>query len=364
MIPFLDLTRQYRYEKKLIQKVVNEILASGRYLKGSQVNGFEKEFARFLGVTHVVATGSGTDALSLSLLALGVKPGDRVIMPANSCHSLFGIVKSGAIPLPVDIDPHTYNIDSQALVKLATKNVKAVLFVHMYGNPMGVLEVVKFAKAHNLALIEDSAQAHGARIGGKMAGSLGDLSIFSFYPTKNLACLSDGGAISTNSQKLALKVRFLATHGERKRFQIEQIGLTSNLDEIQSAILRVKLTLLDGYNKKRQALAKLYESYLKDLPLTLPGKTKDAESVFHLFVIRTPKRQLLKDYLFSKGIETDIHYPIPLHLQPALRYLGYKKGDFPDAEEAAKTVLSLPLYPYLQQKEAFYICQAIKQFFS
>lgn len=365
MIPFLDLTREYQIKRKQFNKAISQVFSSGRYLNGQQLENFEKEFAEFLGVTHVIATGSGADAISLSLKVCGIKPGDGVIMPANTCHSLFGVVHAGAIPIPVDIDENSLNIDPKKLEKIhLPKNTKAILFVHMYGNPTGILEVLKFARKKKLLLIEDCSQAPGAKINGKNVGTIGDVACFHFYPTKNLASLSEGGAIATDSKILAEKVRFLSLHGERKRFVIEQIGLNSFLDEIQAGILCIKLKSLNKYNQKRQLLAGLYQKYLKGLPLILPKVSQNVEHAYYLYVIRCEDRDKLSKYLLDCGVSTDVHYPVPLHLQPALSNLGYRSGDFVNAEKACQTVLSLPLYPFLTKAEVKIICDHIRDFFS
>lgn len=363
-IPFLDLTREYKKHQKKLILAINGVLASGRFLRGHQVELFEKEFGVFLGVSKVIATGSGTDAIILALQALGIKPGDKVILPANACHSIFGIIHTGAIPVLVDIDKDTLNLDPDKLSKMKfPEDTKAILFVHMYGNPSGVLETLKFARKHNLFLVEDCAQAHGAEINNLMAGSIADISAFSFYPTKNLGAFSDGGAVATNSKKFAERVRYLSNNGERERFVIEEIGLTSNLDEIQAAILRIKLRYLRRYNIIRQHIFKLYQKHLSGLPLILPFSNIGTKHVYHLFPVRTKKRNQLYQYLKNRGIGADIHYPIPLHLQPSMRFLGYKKGDFPNAEMACQTVLSLPMYPFLTKAEVETICYLIHQFF-
>jgi UDP-2-acetamido-2-deoxy-ribo-hexuluronate aminotransferase len=234
----------------------------------------------------------------------------------------------------------------------------------MYGNPKGVLEVAKFARTHKLPLLEDCAQAHGASISGKMAGTIGEAGIFSFYPTKNLACFSDGGAVVTNSPSLAERIRFIRENGENKRFVIEKIGLTSNLDEIQSAVLSLRLRFLNKYNLMRKKLARQLSELLKNQPITLPEESINTNPVYHMFTILTSKRNQLKKFLADNAITTDIHYPLPLHLQPALKKLGYKKGDFPNAERVCNTILTLPMYPFLRESEVLIISKAISKFFA
>ncbi len=365
MIPLIDLKRQYKAEKRNLEIAVRKVFASGIYLKGRQLEQFEVELANFLSIKQAIGVKSGTDAITLTLLALDIKNGDKVIVPANACHSLFGIVKSGALPLLVDIDPKTLNIDVNSLKKIQLNpKIKAILFVHTYGNPQGIFEVKKFAEDNNLLLVEDCAQAHGADMDGKMAGTIGMAGCFSFYPTKNLACLSNGGAIVTNSKTLAKKIRFLMKNGERKRFVIEKVGLTSDLDELQSAILRYRLTLLQKYNNSRQKLARLYQGLLDNLPLKFQKNLDGVNHVYHMFVIQTAQREKLRDFLAKKGVSTDTHYPIPLHLQPALKYLVYKRGDFPEAERVCDQVLTLPMYPFLTEKEVHIICSSIHKFFT
>lgn len=363
MIPFIDLKRLYKHEKKHIQKVVSQTLASGKYLDGLQAAKFEEEFASYLDLSEAITVSSGTDAITLALLALGIKSGDEVIIPANVYPSVFSILRSGATPLPCDINPHTFNLDLASLEKVhISKKTKVILFVHLYGNPAGIVEVAQFARQNNLFLIEDCAHAHGAKIGGKMVGSFGDLGCFSFYPTKNLGAFGNGGMIVTKSATLAEKIRFLKTNGEKKRFISQKIGLTSQLDEIQAALLRVKLKSLDQHNSMRKNLVNYYKKHLANLPIKIQLEENSVEHAYLNFVISTDKRDLLQSYLTNKEIGTQVHYPLPLHLQPSLEYLGYKSGNFPNSEKACQQVLSLPMYPYLKKEEVKLICQTIRNF--
>lgn len=364
MIPFVDLAKDYTSEKKEIDKAINDVLVSGIYLNGPKVIQFEKDFAIYLRAKEAIGTSCGTDAIALALKSQGIGVGDEVIVPANVYPSVYGILKAGATPQFSDISPETLNLDKKSLNKVKiSKKTKAILFVHLYGNPAGILETAKFAKENNLYLIEDCAHAHGAKINGKFAGTIGDLGCFSFYPTKNLACFGNGGAVVTASKSMAQKLRLLKKNGEKQRFISLKIGYNTQLDEIQAAVLSVKLKKLGENNKKRVELAKCYQEKLSNLPIMFPQSKPGTEHVYLNFVIATPKRDKLQIYLKNQGIETQIHYPFPLHVQPCLRYLGYKKGDFPNAEEACKKVLSLPMYPSLTYEKIKIICQKINDFF-
>lgn len=315
------------------------------FILGENVTKFEKEFAQYLGITYAVGVGSGTDALTLSIRALGLGPHDEVLVPANSYPTVFGIAQSGVSLRLVDCG-WDGNISTFDLPKRITKRTKAIIAVHLYGNPADIVRVKRIAGA-DISIIEDCAQAHGACIGKKKVGTFGDIACFSFYPTKNLGAYGDGGMVVTKNARLANRVRMLRMYGERERYKSMEISGVSRLDELQATILRVKLRHLDNWNKKRKELANYYEKGLKGISLIKGGRA----SCHHLFVIRSKKRDALQNYLAKNGIGTSIHYPIPIHLTPAFRFLGYRRGDFPVAEALSHEVLSLPFFPEMTRKE-------------
>ncbi len=357
-IPLVNLKRQYQSIKKEVNAAILRVCEKSNFILGDEVDKFEKEFADYIGVKHCVGVASGTDAIKLMLIAAGIGPGDEVIVQANTFIStVLPIIELGAKPVFVDCDTNgSINVD--AINNAITKKTKAIIPVHLYGNP-----AFAEASAGKPAILEDAAQAHGSSINGKKCGSLGEMAAFSFYPGKNLGAYGDGGAITTNNAKFAEILRILRNIGQKKKYDHVMLGTNSRLDTIQAAVLSVKLKHLDAWNKKRQKIASYYISNLGDLgDLIMP--TNDNNTNWHLFVIQTKKRDGLMHYLEKNGIHTGIHYPVPLHLTPALKFLGYKKGDFPVAELRAKTILSLPIYAELADKEIAHITSAIKQFFS
>ncbi|MGB9840910.1 DegT/DnrJ/EryC1/StrS family aminotransferase [Thermovenabulum sp.] len=366
-ISFLDLKAQYQTIKKEIKKEIEEVLESGNYILGPKEKEFEKEIAEYLGVKHAIGVANGTDALVLSLDALGIGPGDEVITtPYTFFASAEAVSRVGAKPVFADISfDDNLNIDVRQIKKKITKNTKAIIPVHIFGCPCNMDEIIQIARKYNLYIIEDACQAIGAQYKGKKAGTLGDIGCFSFFPTKNLGGYGDGGLVVTNNDEIAEKIMTLRVHGSTKKYYHSRIGYNSRLDEIQAAILKVKLKYIDKWNQKRIEKAKLYNDKLKNLPITLPKiyDENHKKHVFHLYTILTPKRDELKNYLEQKGIPTGIYYPLPLHLQEAYKDLGYKDGDMPNAEKASRQALSLPLYPELKEEEIYYITEAVKTFF-
>lgn len=357
-IPFIDLSRAYRALQKQIDRAIGRTIASGQYILGKEVLRFEKAFARYLKVSYAVGVASGTEAITLALWGLGVGRGDGVIVPANSLPSVWGVIQAGCRPVLVDVDEETLNLDvglvNQSLDR--SYRIKAILAVHLYGRPGPITEIMAIAKRYGLKVVEDCAQACGAKV-----GSLGDAAIFSFYPTKNLGGMGDGGMVVTNAKDVYEKVKILRMYGENPRYHSQIVGINSRLDELQAAILRVKLPHVDGWNKRRKKLAEMYLRSLKSLrSLKIPNSD---DHVYHLYVIRTKRRDGLQRYLAKNSIGTMIHYPLPIHLQPALNYLGYKKGDFPVTEKITGEILSLPLYPELKDKEVERVCRVIRKFF-
>lgn len=354
-IPLLDLKAQYLTIKEEIDQAVLKVLDSAKYILGPEMKALEQEIADYCGVAHGVAVANGTDALMLVLRAMGVGPGDEVITtPFTFFASAETVAQVGATPVFVDIDPVTLNMDLDKLEAKITPKTKAIIPVHIFGQMLDVERVMEIASRHDLKVIEDCAQAIGAEYQGKRAGSIGHAGTFSFFPTKNLGAYGDAGMVVTNDEHLAAHIRMLRFHGCKTKYYHEEIGYNSRLDEIQAAILRVKLRYLDQWNEARREKASFYNTLLSELPVTVPGADPLAKHVYHLYVLRTQKRQEVMDRLTQVGIASAIYYPVPLHLQKAFRDLGYKQGDFPVAEQACLEALAIPCYPELtdeQQKE-------------
>ncbi len=356
-VPYLDLTAQYRSLRKEISAALQSVLSSGSYVLGPEVEQFEQEFARYCGSRYCVAVNSGTSALLLSLRALGIRPGAEVITSANTfVATAAAIAHTGARPVLVDVDPVSRNMDPSRIE--VTDKTKAVVPVHLYGRPVDWDAVESVALQHDLALIEDSAQAHGAKYNGRPVGSLGEMAAFSFYPAKNLGACGEGGAITTGDESLAGRLRMLRDHGSSEKYRHELLGYNARMDAIQGAILRVKLRHLDEWNRKRKRIASLYNDLLKGLPVVLPE-----QEVFHVYVIAAERRDELQEYLSENGVPSIIHYPIPIHLQPAFGYLGHKKGDFPVTEELSEQILSLPIYPEMPEEHVEYVGARVREFF-
>jgi dTDP-4-amino-4,6-dideoxygalactose transaminase len=355
----------YQMHQAEAAEAIERVLRSGRYILGEEVEMFEKEFAKYVGVLFCLGVASGTDALKLAIKACGIQRGEKVILPANSYPSAFGVVESGAVPVLVDCTLDTYTLDVDQVEQAIDSKTKAIVAVHLYGQAARLDKLARIAKRRKIFLIEDAAQAHGATYKQKKVGGFGDIACFSFYPTKNLGGFGDGGAVVTNNRELAEKVRLLRMFGEKTRYESVISGVNSRLDEIQAALLRVRLKYLDEENKKRRELAAVYRQYLGDLPfIHLPEEIEENKHVYHLFVIRAQKRDSLQKYLLAHGVMTGIHYPKPIHTQLSFAYLGYKKGDFPASEEASASVLSLPLYPALSESDIFYVAKLIKKFYA
>lgn len=364
-ISFVNLKRQYEAHKKELDGTWKKTLGSSVFILGKEVKQFEKEFAAFCGAKYCVGVASGTDALLLSLRALGVGAGDEVItVPHSFVSTAMSISLCGATPVFVDTDPKTYTIDVSRIESKITPRTKAIIPVHLYGEPAQMTAIQRIAQKHNLKILEDACQAHGARYRGASTGALGDIAAFSFHPSKNLGAFGDAGAVVTDDKALAEKIRALRTYGGKERDRYATVGINSRLDALQAAILRVKLRHLAAWNEKRRALAKRYRSLLFDTPLVLPIEQPDIVPVFCLFVVRAPQREKLRAYLEKQGIPTLVHYPVPIHLQPAYRILGHSIGSFPEAERAAREVLSLPIFPEMTSAEQTHICRHIKKFYA
>lgn len=326
---------------------------------GPEVSAFEEEFARYIGSRFAIGVGSGTEALHLGLRACGVGPGDEVVTVSHTAVATVAAVElSGARAVLVDVDPATCTMDPALLEKAISSRTKVILPVHLYGTPAEMSSILAVAERHGVRVVEDCAQAHGARYGGRRVGTLGDLGCFSFYPTKNLGALGDGGIITTDDAALTEQARLLRQYGWRERYVSEVKGSNSRLDEIQAAVLRVKLPHLDAWNARRRELAALYVQTLSE-EVQATGAPAGAEPVHHLFVVRTTRRDELRKSLADQGIATLIHYPVPVHLQEAYRDLGYGPGALPASEAAARTVVSLPLYPEMTDEEAAAVATAL-----
>jgi dTDP-4-amino-4,6-dideoxygalactose transaminase len=330
------------------------------------VEEFENNFARYLGCNYAIGVSNGLDALRLALQALGIGAGDEVIIPANTyIATALAISSVNARPVLVEMDPQSYNIDPNLIEKALTTSTRAILPVHLYGQPADMEPILDIARRTHLFVIEDACQSHGARYRKQRTGTFGDLGCFSFYPGKNLGAYGDGGAIVTNDQKLAEKLSRLRNYGQRKKYYHSEKGLNARLDTMQAAILNVKLKYLDDWNRSRAAHAKNYSDQLQSIEgLRLPDVQPGRDHVFHLYVVRSIMRDLLQQFLSSRNIKTLIHYPLPIHLQEAYADLGYKAGDFPITEEAAEQVLSLPMYAELQSSQLEYVVKAIQDFYS
>ncbi len=349
MIPMVDLKKQFRAIKDELFDVLAEILESSHYILGPNVSHFEKKVARYHGVREAVGVASCTDALHLSIDALGIGEGDEVITtPFTFFATVESILYTGATPVFVDIEPDTLNIDTGRIEASVTKRTKAILPVHLFGNPADMGSIMRIAKKYRLKVIEDCAQSFGARLNGKKTGSFGDTGCFSFYPSKNLGGYGDGGMIVVNESRVADRIRELRNHGSSGSYRHSRVGFNSRLDEIQAGILLVKFKHIDEYNRKRRRNAALYTSILSDT-IKCPVERKGAYHIFHQYTIMSKKRDAIQQWLKENGISSVVYYPVPLHLQKALRFLGYRRGDFPVAEKAAKEVLSLPMYPELEE---------------
>ena len=343
-IPFNTLKPGYEKYRDEYLEAATRVLDSGWYTLGRELESFEKEFAEWLGMKHCVGLNSGLDALILAVRALGIKVGDEVIVPANTyIASVLGITENGAAPVFVEPDQY-YNIDPDKIEQAITKRTKAIIVVHLYGQACRMDKIMEIADKHNLPVIEDCAQSHGAAFKGQKTGTFGTISCFSFFPTKNMGAFGDGGAIATNDEEIAQKIRALRYYGSEKKYYTKYQGVNSRMDEIQAALLRVKLRHIEEITEERRAIAEAYLAGIKNPDITLPQIAEDASHVWHLFVVRTEKRDELQKYLADNGIGTQIHYPVPPHLAEAYKGLGYKASDFPITEGLAGTILSLPLF--------------------
>ncbi len=363
-VPFLDLSRRDEEMHAEVSEAFARVLRGGRFILGPEVSSFEEEFASYCGVRHVIGVASGTDAIVLALKALGISPGDEVITTALSAPpTAVAVTLAGGRPLFVDIDPASRCIDPSEVEKSIGPRTRFLLVVHLYGRLADMEALSRIAREHELLVVEDCAQAHGARAGNRSAGCWSRAGCYSFYPTKNLGAYGDGGAVVTGDAELAQRLRSLRDYGRVDRDLLAEIGMNSRLDELQAALLRVKLRRLEAWNRRRRELARRYQEGLADLPLDLPSWDGDEDHCFHLWVTGCEERDALRSYLGEKGIETAVHYPVPLHLQKPYLVGGRPVFSCPEAERFCARALSLPLYPYLSDREQEAVISAVREFY-
>lgn len=365
-VPFLDLKANFKPLREQILKEIEDVLDNTAYILGPKVTAFEKSFGTMHGAEYCAAVSSGTDGNHLALWALGLAPGDEVIMPANTfVATAWGATLCGATPVFVDCDPRTYNIDPSKVEAAITPRTKAVVAVHLYGQPADMDALRAITNKHNIFLVEDAAQAHLATYNGKTVGALGDVCSFSFYPGKNLGAYGEGGAVTTNNPEIARKIKLYREHGSDKKYYHQTYGTNYRMEAIQGAVLGVKLPHLADWTAKRRAVAQQYNKLLSGInDIILPYEAHNVEHVYHLYVIQTEQRDALQTYLQEKGISTGLHYPVPLHLQECFNHLGYKKGDFPVSEQLGEQCLSLPMFPELTQEQIEYVAHHVTAFFA
>lgn len=360
-VPYLDLKAQYLSIKPEIDAAIARVLDSCQFVLGSEVAGFEQDFASYCGTSECIALNSGTSALHLALLAAGVEPGDEVItVPFTFVASVAAVIYAGARPVLVDIDPRSFTIDPASIERAITPRTKVILPVHLYGQPADMDPIMDIARRHGLVVIEDAAQAHGAKYKGRPVGSIGDMACFSFYPGKNLGAYGEGGAVTTNNAEYARTVRMLRDWGQDRKYHHVLRGYNYRMEGFQGAILRVKLRHLEKWTEARRAVVRQYNELLTDCDIETPQEMQWARHVYHVYTVRCENRDSLQASLTSAGIQTGIHYPVPVHLQPAYADLGYGPGAFPQSEAAAKRVLSLPLYPELSRQAVSQVSEVVR----
>jgi dTDP-4-amino-4,6-dideoxygalactose transaminase len=363
-VPFLDVRAATQELEAPVLEAIERVVRSGWYVFGEETAAFERDFAAFTGAKHAVGVGNGLDAIFLALQALGIGPGDEVIVPSNTYIATWlAVVRTGAVPVGVEPIDGQWTLDRARVAEAITPRTRALVPVHLFGQPADLAELLAVAKEHGLVVVEDAAQAHGARYDGRRIGAHGHAVAWSFYPGKNLGALGDGGAVTTDDPAVAARVRSFGNYGSSKKYVHDLLGANSRLDEIQSAVLGVKLQRLDGWNARRRIIAKRYDQELADIPeLSLPTAAPGREHVWHLYVVDHPSRDELQKHLATKGIQTLIHYPIPPHLSGAFAPLGLSEGTFPIAERAARTHLSLPIGPHLSEENVTRVIDACRCF--
>ncbi len=364
MIRYIDLQAQYQTIKDEVDIAIREVLSSSQFILGEEVEAFETEFAKYCQTKYAVGLNSGTSALHLALLAAGVKPGDEVITTSFTfVATAAAICYVGAKPVFVDIDPGTCTMDPAKLEPAITERTRIIVPVHLYGNCAEMDPILAIAQKHNLTVIEDAAQAHGADYRGRRAGSMGELATFSFYPGKNLGAYGEAGAIVTNNRAFAERLKILRDHGQTERYHHDELGYNYRMEALQGAVLRVKLRHLDEWNRARREHARLYRETLANTGVDLLAETPESRCVYHIFPVFTPQRDALREHLNGAGIQTGVHYPIPIHLQRGYQQLGFGLGDLPITEKVSKEALSLPVYPELTKDNIRHISNTIGQFF-
>lgn len=365
-VPFLDLKAQLLPIRNEVNAAISEVIDNTAFAGGPFVERFEKEFAAFCGARFAVGVGNGTDAIWLALLALGVGEADEVItVPSTFVATAEAISFAGADPVFVDIDPDTCNMDPAKLEEAITPRTKAIIPVHLFGQPADMDPILAIAKKHGLPVLEDSCQAHGALYKNRKAGTMGIAGCFSFYPGKNLGAFGEAGAVVTDDEELAKKIKVLRDHGQPQKYHHDVIGWNGRMDGIQGAVLSVKLKHLAKWNEARRSHAKMYDALLKDVgAVRIPVEKDYARHVYHIYALRDPKRNALMSFLGEKGVATGIHYPVPLHMTKAYEYMNQKQGSFPVAELAASEFVSLPMFPELTDEQIAYVCDCIKEFHS
>ena len=363
MIPQANPRAQYLRHQAEIDQAIARVLEKGRYILGEEAAAFEHEFADYLGVRFGVGVGSGTEALHLALRACGVRPGDEVITVAHTAVGTVAAIElCGATPVLMDIDPRSFTLDPTKLEAAITPATRAIIPVHLYGQSADLEPILSIARKRRIRVIEDCAQSHGAMYRGRRTGAWGDMACFSFYPTKNLGAIGDGGFVATDDPQLAENARLLREYGWRERYVSDIPGWNTRLDELQAAILRVKLRALDADNARRQRLAAMYDEWLAPSPVVLPMEMPYGQHVYHLYVVRAERRDALQTFLKERGIGSLIHYPVPVHLQPAYRGRLGDVGSLPETERAARQVLSLPMFPELTEAEVRQVAEAVREF--
>ncbi len=359
-IPLLDLHAEYAEIKDSVDASIRRVVESARFILGEEVTGFEKDYAAFCRANHAIGVGSGTDALYVALKTCGVEIGDEVITtPMTFIATSEAISLCGAKPVFVDVDPGTHNMDPKLLEAVITPRTKVILPVHIHGYPADMDSILEVARKHKLRVIEDAAQAQGAEYKGRRVGTLADMACFSFYPGKNLGAYGDAGAITTNDAELAKKARLLRDHGRTSKYEHQVVSFNWRIDALQAAILHAKLPYLDGWNRRRHEIAVMYSRSLENCPAQFPIISEDYGPVWHHYAINIENRDDVQAKLKVEGIETGIHYPIPLHIQPAYKFLEYENGDFPNAEKVAKTTLSLPMYPAMSDEQVQRVAEVV-----
>jgi dTDP-4-amino-4,6-dideoxygalactose transaminase len=363
-IDFVDLKAQYGSISHEIDEAIRRVVAASDFILGKDVELFEQEFADYCGVAHAVGVDSGASALELALRAYDIDAGDEVITVSHTFSATaFAISATGARPVFIDVDERTYNMNPALIEAAITPRTKAIMPVHLYGQPADIDEIARIARKHNLLLIEDACQAHGAQFQGKRVGSFGDAAAFSFYPGKNLGAYGDGGMIVTNDARVADKLRILRNCGQSEKYKHVMLGFNRRLDSLQAAVLRVKLPHLDAWNEARRNAARLYNDFLKDgAQIVTPCEGEDRTHVYHLYVIQHPNRDGLMANLREHGISAGLHYPTPVHLQPCYEFLNVPRGSLPFTESLASRVISLPMYPELTREQVQFVCDQVKQF--